>query len=692
MNAQIETVAELSVAQLFGSDQYQIPLYQRNYAWTSVEVEQLLSDILDMAVHHQSQPYYIGSLVVHQKDSHNTLFETIDGQQRHTTLSIILAALKKGFNRPLHDIEKTNLCFEARESSSLTLSDLFSVKPIARPAVDADTDQADDKTGKEEIAETAMLAAYNAAIRFLKKELICEETSGREPSESGVKKQNIADFTEYLLEKVKILRVIVPKETDLNHYFEIMNNRGEQLEKHEVLKARMLSALGTVTETETETELEHQRTAFAAIWDACAEMHRYLQLGIKAGIRDKVFGDDWNSLPDSFEALTSCFKPEANKESQSAAQVNATPVNSDDSPATLAKILQGARRHDQKDPLDGKDSPERFHSIINFPNFLLQVLRLYAQKTDCGIDVPLDDKQLLKAFDQVQPEPKSFLMTLLKCRFLLDRYVIKRDGENGWSLKYLKPQSSGSSYNLTFGKSDNEQDSAENKRLEMLQAMFHVTYTSQNYKNWLQATLQYLDGQQAVSELNGQDYEQFLEGLSDRFLRNYLLVEGSGNALDLGRLNLGTAVANFIFNRLDYKLWLKLSSGKFDELATEKSDIEYIRKRWGYFHFTQRSSVEHFYPQNPRDGKPLEVSEVLPNGVDSFGNLCLISHSSNSRYSDFLPKAKNEHFESNKTLESLKQLLMMSYKDWGPDYPENIKHHEELMVKMLLDGLDFSCV
>lgn len=29
------------------------------------------------------------------------------------------------------------------------------------------------------------------------------------------------------------MRVKVPADTDLNHYFEIMNNRGEQLEKHE---------------------------------------------------------------------------------------------------------------------------------------------------------------------------------------------------------------------------------------------------------------------------------------------------------------------------------------------------------------------------------------------------------------------------------------------------------------------------
>lgn len=672
MNNPIETVTELSVAQLFGNHEYQIPLYQRNYAWTAVEVEQLLSDILDMAVHHQDQPYYIGSLVVHQRDLQNALFETIDGQQRHTTLSIILAALKKGFNRPLHDIEKTNLCFEARESSSQTLGGFFSGKPAARHSVGADTDPSDAED--KELSESAMLAAYNTAVRFFKKELLAEEAIAPDASQSSDRKLTITEFTHYLLEKVKVLRVIVPKHTDLNHYFEIMNNRGEQLEKHEVLKARMLSALGT----DTETEQEHQRTAFAAIWDACSEMHRYLQLGIKAGIRDKVFGDDWNGLPENFDALVNCFKPEAANESKTQVQ-----VNSSDSPPTLAQILRGTKRHDLKDLRDEKDSPERFHSIINFPNFLLQLLRLYAQKTDCRKDVPLDDKQLLKAFDQVQPEPKDFLMLLLKCRFLFDRYVIKRDGDKGWALKKLTVYRNHKKVNSDY--TNSYSDSVLNKRLEMLQAMFHVTYTSQNYKNWLLATLQYLDGQQAVSELNGHDYLQTLEKISDRFLKSYLNGNVSQKAYEQNQLHKGTDVANFIFNRLDYKLWLRLTTGRFDELATEGSDIEYIKSRWRNFHFTQRSSVEHFHPRHGLARQNLKGHS----GNDTFGNLCLIDSRLNAKLNNYSAADKKNHLED-KTPESLKLLFMMSYKDWGPGYPKNIEQHEKLMVKVLLDGLGSS--
>ncbi|MBR7326109.1 HNH endonuclease, partial [Klebsiella pneumoniae] len=78
----------------------------------------------------------------------------------------------------------------------------------------------------------------------------------------------------------------------------------------------------------------------------------------------------------------------------------------------------------------------------------------------------------------------------------------------------------------------------------------------------------------------------------------------------------------------------------------------------GSFEFTFRSSVEHFSPQHPMDGyKPVEQS-----ALHSFGNLCLISHSKNSRLSNFQPQQKQEHFEAslaNNQTDSLKLLAMI---------------------------------
>ena len=76
----------------------------------------------------------------------------------------------------------------------------------------------------------SLRSAYNIIKNNLKQ--YCEEYD-----------TTILEFSNYLLNNTLLLKVEVPPDTDLNHYFEIMNVRGEQLEKHEVLKSRLMSFL-----------------------------------------------------------------------------------------------------------------------------------------------------------------------------------------------------------------------------------------------------------------------------------------------------------------------------------------------------------------------------------------------------------------------------------------------------------------
>ena len=71
----------------------------------------------------------------------------------------------------------------------------------------------------------------------------------------------------YLLDNVAVVRTLLPANTDLNHYFEIMNSRGEQLEKHEIVKAHLMGCLDD----------EADRRVFAAIWDVCSDLAKHVQ-------------------------------------------------------------------------------------------------------------------------------------------------------------------------------------------------------------------------------------------------------------------------------------------------------------------------------------------------------------------------------------------------------------------------------
>lgn len=629
-----DVVKELSVAELFQSGRYTIPIYQRNYAWGEPEVKQLIRDVLDTAERkHEdgaNRYYYIGSLVVYRREG-NDIYETIDGQQRHTTLGILLAVLKNAFQQKIDPIEYINLEFDSRKKSERTLRRLFL----------ASEQMADEPE------EAAIHSAYEIATRYLK-----EETNTI----------SIEQFTDYLLHQVKVLRVIVPQDTDLNHYFEIMNNRGEQLEKHEVLKASLMDKLDNDTE----------RYCFATVWDACADMNRYVQLGFASKTRATLFGADWSTkYPYDFQALCEKLSNEkGNKEAQ-----------------TLDEIL--AQSHFQAPPTteagQGDDSG-RFGSVINFSNFLLQVLKVVTEK-----DIPLDDKRLLESFDQYFEfdDIGDFILDLLCCRLLYDRYIIKRKNDEDWSLKKLKY------YNKSTQKSFGYKNSitgseVQSSRLIMILSMFHVSFPAPVYKHWLNAALSYLwcECDEKKIWVSPDDYLAYLEELSDNFfygrfgdsddpLDYHTLVYGEPDIpdeLDETCLEQATNIPNFIFNRLDYLLWKKLKAGEIFEGV----DMNYVQKRADTFSFTFRTSVEHYYPQHPISEKPMD-------DVDRFGNLCLISRSNNSKLSNYSPKAKKEHYEKADRAESLKQAFMMSYKSWGPNTTDIIDEHEVTMIQVLCE-------
>ena len=110
---------EFCVKNIFKGTEYVVPIYQRNYAWTKDEIEQLLNDINDVPDGFKGK-YYLGSLIVNQLGAN--VFEVIDGQQRLTTLYLLLSFLNND------SVNKCSLRFEAREKSNKTLHDIDAIK------------------------------------------------------------------------------------------------------------------------------------------------------------------------------------------------------------------------------------------------------------------------------------------------------------------------------------------------------------------------------------------------------------------------------------------------------------------------------------------------------------------------------------------------------------------------------------
>lgn len=92
--------AEQPLNQIFSPQfEFSIPDYQRPYAWGGEQTSQLLSDIMEAQQRNPDEPYFLGSLVLVKAEG-NPKADVIDGQQRLTTLSILLAVLRELSENP----------------------------------------------------------------------------------------------------------------------------------------------------------------------------------------------------------------------------------------------------------------------------------------------------------------------------------------------------------------------------------------------------------------------------------------------------------------------------------------------------------------------------------------------------------------------------------------------------------------
>lgn len=641
----METIIPLTIRNLLSGSEYRIPIYQRNYAWGVAEVTQLIQDVADYAKENQNDNYYVGTLVVFPHESEN-YYETIDGQQRTTTLTIIACSICHNYVNRLPWYKSVNISFDYRDRSNETLRAIYR--------------NGSTHLNLEQVS-TEIMSVYNCVWNIIEKE--CKNRS-----------LSVSDFIDYLFSKVIILRVSVPSDTDLNHYFEIMNSRGEQLEQHEIVKALLMSILRNTPEA---------MRVFSLIWDACSNMGRYVQMNISKSIRGYFFKDNGiDDIEDDFDTLSTNLASadwRLSKEEKSL-----TDLFKDD----LQQVQYTKPWEEQS---QDKEQPEYFGSVISFSNFLLHVLKVIYPNNE---NVVLDDKKLISIFSECykaasDKDVKDFIMKLLKIRYLFDKYVIKRKFEK-WGLKQIKLSGKDQMYyGSTFRKIDNEEENFE-KDVIMLQAMFHVSLPSQIYKHWLSAVLLYA---YHTTNITSSDFSNYLWSLAksymlDRYLAkedsvhsfeeiiyyNYKhrLPQNNSNNIDWSNINIdivkkvGEKVENFVFNFYDFILWKEQKTPDFE--------------------FAYRTSVEHFYPQHPIDNKLIEFEYL-----HSFGNLCLVSNSMNSKFSNSLPAAKYSNFGTDRKVLSTYsvklQNMMQSMRDHDKWDENKIKSEADEAKSLLMKYL-----
>ena len=570
-------------------DDYVVPLYQRNYAWQESQIQQLLQDIYDNSKSPESN-YFIGSLVVLKRP--DGIYEVIDGQQRLTTLHIIC--------KTLNLLHIPHLTYDSRPEVEEFFKGLFASstsKEYAEECKKRDRRKIYSLVEAIDIVESTDIHTHPG---FADDKTI---------SLSSMAEDEKLHFKEYLNNNVIVVRTVLPSDTDVAAYFEIMNNRGEQLQEHEIVKALMMKALDA-----------HQRMIFSSVWDACSQMSIPVQKTLREYRLDNhspLFGLTYDSLHtdylDKYQSNTTDCKP-----------------------LSIDNILLSLNNN-QEAINNVEEAENKYEPIVDFPNFLMHLFKKYDR------NVQLNANYLLESYDNIKSiiRPMDFIKDMLKIRCLFDRYIIKSQGEGeedeNIKWKMLKPymfkskKDNSLRFKNTFSDGyqeaeENEQENDIQKRIIMQQSMLQVTFRTKKYKNWLFDLLMWLYD----NKVDDVDPCRLSEHL-DKWILNYYdnleektsLSEGTSWTFEA----LGTDTPHFIFNFIDYLYWVAKRNGKANVRYIDEVDD---------FYFRYYNSVEHHLPQSYEDTGNVNI--------DNIGNLCLISRRKNSSLNDKAPleKAKIE--------------------------------------------------
>jgi hypothetical protein len=228
---------EYQLAKIFSSDfQYSIPRYQRPYAWTEEETGTLFDDLYDFYTNEdQNDNYFLGSLVLIKSDN-DPESEVIDGQQRLTTLTILLSVLASRLDgssrRQIEDffVEPGNEFLGLESSPRLFLRSQdqeFFNQYVQKVQLDEllDRDLSSEKSEAQQHIQNNARTLIERVNAFL------------------LNDEAIKSFVNFLMTRCYLVAVSTPNAPSAYRIFSVMNSRGLDLLPTDIIKANIMRTI-----------------------------------------------------------------------------------------------------------------------------------------------------------------------------------------------------------------------------------------------------------------------------------------------------------------------------------------------------------------------------------------------------------------------------------------------------------------
>jgi uncharacterized protein with ParB-like and HNH nuclease domain len=228
---------EYPISKVFSSDySFLIPNYQRPYSWKIDQVEALLDDVSYFAFQEESlndlKPYFLGSIVLIK--SEKSVSYVVDGQQRLTTLTILLAAMRELLPDRKSQDALTNFIYDKEDFIAGT-KDNYRLQLRTRDQ-DFFNLYIQKENGLKEISKESVLPDSQSNIRdnalYLLNKLKEKHSS-----------EEIRKLAAYTVQKCYLVVVSTPDEESAFRIFSVLNDRGMQLSNADILKAEIIGEI-----------------------------------------------------------------------------------------------------------------------------------------------------------------------------------------------------------------------------------------------------------------------------------------------------------------------------------------------------------------------------------------------------------------------------------------------------------------
>ena len=633
VDSRLQTLADLEQEKLA----LRIPSYQRPYVWSADDVLKLLNDIL--AAFDAGEPhYYIGTVLSSEQLK---TYELIDGQQRMTTLMLMVFAFGK-----VYPEGKLNKLAVLKGQPRLK----FAIREQVQALLAYWAGVADDPTLRGETiqGDQYLLPLYSAYKALTNRFAGLRDTSP----------ERLAGLSEFIHRHVKWVNNVVPQGLDLNRLFTTMNTGGVQLEQSDILKSALLK------------KMTQDSYRYDAIWQACENLGNYFERNLR-----KLFPDaKWKTL--RYEELAEYSREKF-------------PLGKPDRGAGAGKSItelaaaRGRQTDDKaaekKPVLDDMDVYCR--STVSFPLLLVHAFRIFRNREKLGdIDTRVIDTQLNRCFADfvvtaTEREVKAFLCCLWEVRYQFDLWVVKWVRADAESDEHLC---------LTTVQYDKNKGRLSRKIREMadlvqLQSVRNFS-GERSAQYWLtpflgclieqrqtglgavEGLLEDIDNQLSLTKCTQKEASYIL--IDDDCQRQRHIDEVCN---DLTKSK-GTAFEHYWFQKLEYVLWRR-----------RRADLQcFVLDKLSGYRITSKNSVEHVHPQNEKHGSRLDDADL-----HAFGNLVLLSPGENSSYSNKAVSVKRAEFHVKPRYDALKLAHIFDKKKRGEWDANAIANHQSEMLRFL---------